>query len=173
MAKTTLSPLNFSETVSEEQSEDQSESEEVARPQSIAFDLDESDRITMDIAIRAVSSIKGGNEVAFGEYGLQAVTGAWRTARQIESARIVISRYTKKEGKVYIESNEANRKHTGRSPDENDSLVICNEMANMLLKKQTGDPILNNKLNMLKNFSISANISVVKSKGKKGLPKWL
>ena len=45
---------------------------------------------------------KGGNEVAFGEYGLQAVTGAWITARQIEAARIVISRYTKKEGKVYI-----------------------------------------------------------------------
>ena len=45
---------------------------------------------------------KGGNEVAFGEYGLQAVTGAWITARQIESARIVISRYTKKEGKMWI-----------------------------------------------------------------------
>ncbi len=45
---------------------------------------------------------KGGNEVSFGEYGLQAVTGAWVTAQQIESARIVLSRYTKKEGKVYI-----------------------------------------------------------------------
>ena len=45
---------------------------------------------------------KGGNEVSFGEYGLQAVTGAWITDRQIESARIVLSRYTKKEGKVYI-----------------------------------------------------------------------
>ena len=45
---------------------------------------------------------KGGNEVAYGEYGLQAVTGAWVTARQIESARIVISRYTKKEGKMWI-----------------------------------------------------------------------
>lgn len=45
---------------------------------------------------------KGGNEVVFGEYGLQAVTGAWITNRQIESARIVLSRYTKKEGKVYI-----------------------------------------------------------------------
>ena len=45
---------------------------------------------------------KGGNEVSFGEYGLQAVTGAWITARQIESARIVISRYTKKEGKMWI-----------------------------------------------------------------------
>ena len=45
---------------------------------------------------------KGGNEVSFGEYGLQAVNGAWITARQIESARIVISRYTKKEGKMWI-----------------------------------------------------------------------
>lgn len=45
---------------------------------------------------------KGGNEVSFGEFGLQAVTGAWVTAQQIESARIVLSRYTKKEGKVYI-----------------------------------------------------------------------
>ena len=45
---------------------------------------------------------KGGNKVSFGEYGLQAVTGAWVTAQQIESARIVLSRYTKKEGKVYI-----------------------------------------------------------------------
>ena len=45
---------------------------------------------------------KGGNEVSFGEYGLQAVTGAWITDRQIESARIVLSRYCKKEGKVYI-----------------------------------------------------------------------
>ena len=45
---------------------------------------------------------KGGNEVSFGEYGLQAVDGAWITARQIESARIVISRYTRKEGKMWI-----------------------------------------------------------------------
>ncbi len=45
---------------------------------------------------------KGGNEVSFGEFGLQAVTGAWVSDRQIESARIVLSRYTKKEGKVYV-----------------------------------------------------------------------
>ena len=45
---------------------------------------------------------KGGNEVVFGEFGLQAVTGAWITNRQIEAARIVLSGYTKKEGKVYI-----------------------------------------------------------------------
>jgi len=45
---------------------------------------------------------KGGNEVSFGEFGLQATSGAWITNRQIEAARIVLSRYTKKEGKVYV-----------------------------------------------------------------------
>ena len=45
---------------------------------------------------------KGGTTVAFGEYGLQALEGAWITARQIEAARIVLSRYTKRGGKVTI-----------------------------------------------------------------------
>ncbi len=45
---------------------------------------------------------KGGNEVNFGEFGLKALEGNWVTNRQIESARIVISRYTRKEGKTYI-----------------------------------------------------------------------
>jgi large subunit ribosomal protein L16 len=45
---------------------------------------------------------KAGNKVSFGEFGLQAVDGAWVSDRQIESARIVLSRYTKKEGKVYV-----------------------------------------------------------------------
>ena len=43
-----------------------------------------------------------GNTVAFGEYGLQALEGKWITTRQIEAARVVISRYTKRGGKVYI-----------------------------------------------------------------------
>ena len=45
---------------------------------------------------------KAGNELAFGEYGLQAVTGNWVTDRQIEAVRVVLSRYTKREGKIYI-----------------------------------------------------------------------
>ena len=45
---------------------------------------------------------KGGATVAFGEFGLQAQEGAWITTRQIEAARIVIARYTKKGGKVII-----------------------------------------------------------------------
>ena len=43
-----------------------------------------------------------GTTVAFGEYGLEASEGAWITTRQIEAARVVISRYTKRGGKVYI-----------------------------------------------------------------------
>ena len=43
-----------------------------------------------------------GTTVAFGEYGLVALEGTWITARQIEAARIVISRYTKRGGNVYI-----------------------------------------------------------------------
>lgn len=43
-----------------------------------------------------------GNTVAFGEFGLVALEGAWITTRQIEAARIVMSRYTKRGGKVTI-----------------------------------------------------------------------
>ena len=39
---------------------------------------------------------KAGNEVVFGEFGLQACEGAYVTNRQIEAARITLSRYTKK-----------------------------------------------------------------------------
>ena len=45
---------------------------------------------------------KGGTTVVFGEYGLQATTGAWVTNRQIEAARIAMTRYMKRGGKVWI-----------------------------------------------------------------------
>ena len=45
---------------------------------------------------------KGGTTVVFGEYGLQATTGAWITNRQIEAARIAMTRYMKRGGKVWI-----------------------------------------------------------------------
>ena len=43
-----------------------------------------------------------GNTVAFGEYGLQALEGTWISTRQIEAARVVLSRYTKRGGQVWI-----------------------------------------------------------------------
>lgn len=45
---------------------------------------------------------KGGTEVAFGEYGLQALEPSWITNRQIEAARIAMTRYIKRGGKVWI-----------------------------------------------------------------------
>ena len=45
---------------------------------------------------------KGGTEVHFGDYGLLALTPGWVTNRQIESARVAITRHIRREGKVWI-----------------------------------------------------------------------
>jgi large subunit ribosomal protein L16 len=51
---------------------------------------------------RTNGQAKGGNEVSFGDFGLQVLEPGWITARQIEAARVAISRSVKKTGKVYI-----------------------------------------------------------------------
>ena len=43
-----------------------------------------------------------GNTVAFGEYGLQALERCWMDTKQIEAARVAITRYMKRRGKVWI-----------------------------------------------------------------------
>jgi len=43
-----------------------------------------------------------GSEVSFGEFGLKAMEPGWITARQIEAARIAISRHVKRGGKIWI-----------------------------------------------------------------------
>lgn len=43
-----------------------------------------------------------GNKIDFGEYGLQALEPAWITNRQIEAARVAMTRYIKRGGKVWI-----------------------------------------------------------------------
>ena len=43
-----------------------------------------------------------GNTVTYGEYGLQATEPAWITSRQIEAARIAMTRYIKRGGQVWI-----------------------------------------------------------------------
>ena len=45
---------------------------------------------------------KGGKKVTFGEFGLQSLEGAWITDRQIEAARIAMTRYMKRDGQVWI-----------------------------------------------------------------------
>jgi large subunit ribosomal protein L16 len=43
-----------------------------------------------------------GSTVAFGEYGLQAVERCWLDTKQLEAARVAITRYMKRRGKVWI-----------------------------------------------------------------------
>ena len=45
---------------------------------------------------------KGGTEITFGEFGIVATEGCWLTNRQIESARIAITRHMNRQGKVWI-----------------------------------------------------------------------
>ncbi len=45
---------------------------------------------------------RSGNTVAFGEFGLQALEAGWLTNRQIEAARIAMTRHAKRGGKVWI-----------------------------------------------------------------------
>lgn len=51
---------------------------------------------------RMTGRAKGGTEVSFGDFGLQAIECGWLTARQIEAARIAINRHVKRGGKLYI-----------------------------------------------------------------------
>jgi len=45
---------------------------------------------------------RGNRELHFGDYGLMAMAGAWITEQQIEAARVAMTRYMKRGGKVYI-----------------------------------------------------------------------
>ena len=51
---------------------------------------------------RTKGNAKGGNEVSFGDFGIQALEPGWITARQIEAARIAMTRHIKRGGKVWI-----------------------------------------------------------------------
>jgi large subunit ribosomal protein L16 len=51
---------------------------------------------------RTAGMSKGGTEITFGEYGIQALEPGWITARQIEAARIAMTRHIKRGGKVWI-----------------------------------------------------------------------
>ena len=51
---------------------------------------------------RRAGNAKGGDYIAFGDFGLQALEPAWVTARQIEAGRIAISRHVKRGGKMWV-----------------------------------------------------------------------
>jgi large subunit ribosomal protein L16 len=51
---------------------------------------------------RTTGDATGGTRVTFGEYGIQALEPGWITARQIEAARIAMTRHVRRGGKVWI-----------------------------------------------------------------------
>jgi large subunit ribosomal protein L16 len=51
---------------------------------------------------RTQGMTKGGSALSYGEYGIQALEPGWLTARQIEAARIAMTRAIKRGGKVWI-----------------------------------------------------------------------
>ncbi len=51
---------------------------------------------------RLTGNTKGGAAVVHGQYGIQALEPGWITARQIEAARIAMTRHIKRGGKVWI-----------------------------------------------------------------------
>ena len=55
---------------------------------------------------RMTGTATRGNTVAYGEYGIQALEPGWITGNQIEAARIAMTRYTKRGGKVWIYKGE-------------------------------------------------------------------
>ncbi len=52
---------------------------------------------------RMTGKANKGNQIAYGEYGLQALEPAWITSNQIEAARIAMTRYIKRGGQVWID----------------------------------------------------------------------
>ncbi len=59
---------------------------------------------------------KGGTKLSFGEYGLQALESGWLSSRQVEAARVALTRYIKRGGKVWI--NVFPHKPVTRKPAE-------------------------------------------------------
>ena len=51
---------------------------------------------------RMTGKANRGNKISYGEFGIQALQPGWITSNQIEAARIAMTRYTKRGGKVWI-----------------------------------------------------------------------
>src|ERR1044071_9884548 len=56
----------------------------------------------------------GGSDVSFGNYGLKALEPCWMTARQIEAARVAMTRFIKRGGKIWARVSRANPPPTAR-----------------------------------------------------------
>ena len=67
---------------------------------------------------RMKGTAQRGNIIAYGEYGLVAMEPAWVTSNQIEAARVAMTRYMKRNGKVWVDifPRQARNRKTRRNP---------------------------------------------------------
>jgi len=70
------------------------------QPKRTKFRKDRKGRLLHEGMIRGIAS--RGNQVVFGSFGLKAIDGGLISARQIEAARVALTRYLRREGKVWI-----------------------------------------------------------------------
>lgn len=82
-----------------------------------------------------------GNTVAFGEYGIQALSGCWVTARQIEAGRVAATHFLHREGKVHIRifphkpvSSKPLETRMGKGKGEPSHWVACVREGTMLFE---------------------------------------
>jgi large subunit ribosomal protein L16 len=70
------------------------------QPKRTKFRKERKGKLLHDGTVRGVAT--RGNQVVFGSFGLKAVDGGLLSARQIEAARVALTRYLRREGKIWI-----------------------------------------------------------------------
>ena len=70
------------------------------QPKRTRYRKEQKGRLLQGGEVRGIAT--RGNQLAFGTFGLKALDGGLLTARQIEAARVALTRYLKREGKIWI-----------------------------------------------------------------------
>ncbi|MEN2993506.1 MAG: 50S ribosomal protein L16 [Bacteroidia bacterium] len=70
------------------------------QPRRTKYRKEQKGKLLHEGTVRGLAS--RGNQVAFGSFGLKALEGGLLTSRQIEAARVALTRYLKREGKIWI-----------------------------------------------------------------------
>jgi large subunit ribosomal protein L16 len=98
---------------------------------------------------RLTGAAKGGTTVSFGDYGLQALEPGWITARQIEAARIAMTRHIKRGGKVWIRvfpdkpiTQKPAETRMGSGKGNPEKWVAVVKPGRVLFELQYNDPVL-------------------------------
>src|SRR6187455_1766879 len=118
---------------------------------------------------RLRGAAKGGTQVTFGDYGIQALEPGWITARQIEAARIAMTRHIKRGGKVWItifpdkpvtEKPAETRMGSGKGNPEHWVAVV--KPGRVMFELSYPDPVLAKEALQLAGSKLSVKTKIVK-----------